>query len=107
MAIAASFADVFLGKPCLSPQAMGHLSKAYSLVNQTLSKPEPVSDECIAAVVSLGIYQRVHQEPSAGSIHMAGLYEMIQLRGGMTSLFNENRALAQKIWRYVDWCVTN
>ena len=66
-----------------------------------LSGPFSVSDSAIAAVVSLAIYQQVHRQPTTGLVHLYGLHRMIQLRGGITRLMQENRALALKPLRYV------
>lgn len=105
LAIAASFSNVFLGKSKLSPEALEHLIQAYDLINRRLSGPEAVSDGTIAVVTTLAIFQRIHQQNYTGVIHFDGLYQMVQLRGGLTSLSRENRALALKPWRYVSFVV--
>ncbi|RYP11329.1 hypothetical protein DL764_000147 [Monosporascus ibericus] len=93
---ASSYVDFFERKPGISSKALYHISKAYGLVNLKLSGPESVSDNAIAAVVTLAIYQQIHQQHSTGLIHLNGLYRMIQLRGGIARLMKENRALALK-----------
>ncbi|RYP93165.1 hypothetical protein DL770_000739 [Monosporascus sp. CRB-9-2] len=93
---ASSYVDFFERKPGISSKALYHISRAYALVNLKLSGPEAVSDSAIAAVVTLAIYQQIHHQRSAGLIHLNGLYRMIQLRGGISRLMKENRALALK-----------
>ena len=101
MAVSASYVDFFQRKPEISPKTLHHISRAYALVNLKLSGPESVSDSAIAAVVTLAIYQQIHRLPAVGLIHLNGLYQMIQLRGGISRLMKENRALALKPLRYV------
>ncbi|KAJ5598875.1 hypothetical protein N7537_008959 [Penicillium hordei] len=96
LAINASYVDFFQRKPAISPRTLHHISKAYALVNIKLSGPFSVSDSAIAAVVSLAIYQQVHHQPAIGLVHLHGLYHMIELRGGIARLMQENRALAMK-----------
>ncbi|KAK7729761.1 hypothetical protein SLS63_006142 [Diaporthe eres] len=69
---------------------------SYELVNVKLSGPNSVSDSAIAAVVALVMYQQVHHQHSAGLVHLHGLFQMVQLRGGIFRLLRENRALALK-----------
>lgn len=70
-------------------------------MNLKLSGPESVSDSAIAAVVSLIMYQQIHQEFPVALIHLNGLYQMVRLRGGIPKLMKGNRALAMKVLRYV------
>ncbi|KAF4927585.1 hypothetical protein CGCVW01_v002400 [Colletotrichum viniferum] len=58
--------------------------------------PHAISDSAIAAVVTLAIYQQIHQQHSTGLIHLRGLHRMIGLRGGIARLMKENRPLALK-----------
>ncbi|KAL4937878.1 hypothetical protein BDV06DRAFT_202107 [Aspergillus oleicola] len=96
LAISASYVDFVQRKPAISRKTLHHISQAYALVNVKLSGPLSVSDSAIAAVVSLAIYQQVHRQAETGLIHLHGLYRMIQLRGGIAQLMQENRALALK-----------
>ncbi|KAJ5584271.1 uncharacterized protein N7459_004071 [Penicillium hispanicum] len=96
LAISASYVDFLGRKSVISPKTLHHISQAYALVNMKLSGPSSVSDSAIAAVVSLTIYQQVHHQPATGLVHLRGLYRMIQLRGGIARLMQENRALALK-----------
>ncbi|KAK1957515.1 hypothetical protein LY78DRAFT_663549 [Colletotrichum sublineola] len=96
LAVSASYVDFFERKSITSPKTLHHICQAYSLVNSKLSGPQAISDSAIAAVVTLAIYQQIHQQYSTGLIHLKGLYRMIQLRGGITRLMEENRPLALK-----------
>jgi hypothetical protein len=69
------------------------------MVNQKLQSLESVSDTTIATVITLAIYQRVHHQHKTGLVHFHGLLRMIELRGGIEILEQENRALAQKALR--------
>lgn len=99
LAISASYVDFFRRKPGISSKILHHISQAYVLVNIKLLGPLSVSDSAIAALVSLAIYQQVHHQPATGLVHLHGLYRMIQLRGGIARLMQENRALALKLLR--------
>lgn len=96
LALSASFVDVFLGEVKISPMALNHLTKAYDLLNKRLSGPEALSDETIAVVTMLALFQRMHQQHSAGLVHFDGLCRMARARGGIARLSAENRALASK-----------
>lgn len=100
MAMAASYVDVFLGEIQTTPLALGHLTKAYDILSRRLSGPEACSDETMAVTITLAIFQRIHQQHSAGLVHFDGLYRMIRQRGGMRKLASENRVLALKPLRY-------
>lgn len=99
LAISASYVDFCQRKPSVSPKTLHHIAKAYELVNAKLSGPNSVSDSAIAAVVALVMYQQVHNQHAAGLVHLHGLFQMIQLRGGIFRLLRENRALALKALR--------
>lgn len=66
------------------------------MVNLKLSGPHAISDSAIAAVVTLAIYQQIHQQHTTGLVHLKGLHQMIGLRGGIARLMKENRPLALK-----------
>jgi hypothetical protein len=69
------------------------------MTNKRLSGSDACSDEAIAVVTMLAIYQRMHHQQDIGLVHFKGLKRMIQLRGGLAKLAIEHRALAQKPWR--------
>ena len=72
--------------------------KAYNSVNERLSSDDALSDEALASVVSLTLFERVHAHNSKGHIHFQGLQRMVRLRGGLSSL-TDNRELLLKLWR--------
>ncbi|KAK1731502.1 uncharacterized protein BDZ83DRAFT_597727 [Colletotrichum acutatum] len=96
LAVSASYVDFFERKPTTSSKTLHHICQAYSLVNLKLSGPHAISDSAIAAVVTLAIYQQIHQQHSTGLVHLKGLHLMIELRGGIARLMKENRPLALK-----------
>ncbi|KAF6845532.1 short-chain dehydrogenase, partial [Colletotrichum musicola] len=96
LAVSASYIDFFERKPTTSSKTLHHICQAYSLVNLKLSGPHAISDSAIAAVVTLAIYQQVHQQHSIGLVHLRGLHRMIELRGGIARLMKGNRLLALK-----------
>ncbi|KAF3804047.1 hypothetical protein GCG54_00007840 [Colletotrichum gloeosporioides] len=96
LAVSASYVDFFERRPTTSSKTLHHICQAYSLVNLKLSGPHAISDSAIAAVVTLAIYQQIHQQHSTGLVHLKGLHRMIELRGGIARLMKENRPLALK-----------
>ncbi|KAI0128356.1 hypothetical protein BJ170DRAFT_324629 [Xylariales sp. AK1849] len=99
LAISASYVDFFERKPRTSLKALCHISQAYSLANLKLSSFDPISDNALAAVVTLVIYQQIHDQYTTGLIHLKGLCKMIQVGGGVGRLMQENRTLALKALR--------
>ncbi|KAF6786566.1 hypothetical protein CSOJ01_15406 [Colletotrichum sojae] len=95
LAVSASYVD-FERNPTTSSKTLHHICQAYSLVNLKLSGSHAISDSAIAAVVTLAIYQQIHQQHSIGLVHLRGLHRMIELRGGIARLMKENRPLALK-----------
>lgn len=69
------------------------------MTNQRLSSSDACSDQAIAVVTMLAIYQRLHHQQAIGLVHFQGLRRMVELRGGLAKLASDNRALAQKPWR--------
>ncbi|GIK00129.1 hypothetical protein Aspvir_004147 [Aspergillus viridinutans] len=66
LAISSSYVNFFQRKPAISPKTLHHISQA-----------------CCG-------------QPATGLVHLHGLYRMIQLRGGIARLMQENHALALK-----------
>ncbi|KAJ5914128.1 hypothetical protein N7504_003011 [Penicillium tannophilum] len=81
LAISASYVDFSHRKPGISRKFLHHISVAFALVNTRLSGPFSISDSAIAAVVSLAIYQQIHNQPENGFVHLHRLCRMIELRG--------------------------
>ncbi|OAK98702.1 hypothetical protein IQ06DRAFT_378573 [Phaeosphaeriaceae sp. SRC1lsM3a] len=99
LAICFSFTTHFGGPRRISSEALRHISQAYRMTNERLSSFEACSDQAIAVVTMLAIYQRMHHQQAVGLVHFQGLRRMVELRGGLAKLASENRALAQKPWR--------
>jgi len=78
---------------------MRHLSQTFHLINQRLSSCDPVSDSTIAVVVSLTHYDRLQGRYRQGLVHLKGLQQIVELRGGVSEFTKSNRSLALKIFR--------
>lgn len=99
LAIKASVPDYFHPQAKTSVEALEHLSKAYRLTRSKVAGSEVLSDRKIACVTILAIYQLVYGNVDIGLLHFEGLCCMVRLRGGLATLVESNRALAQKPWR--------
>lgn len=56
-------------------------------INESLSDPKrAVSDQSIAAVVTLSVFEAVHGDRETFNTHMRALQRMISMRGGLSSL---------------------
>ncbi|KAH8176365.1 hypothetical protein LIA77_04783 [Sarocladium implicatum] len=98
LAYTASFVDFLFDETRLSPKALKHLGKAYALISERLSGPRATSNETIATVTSICLYQRLHQLRSIGMVHFQGLQKILALKGGMGKFATEDRYLALKPW---------
>lgn len=78
---------------------MRHMSQALRLINEGLSGNDAVSDQTIAAVVLMVLYERQQGQFRRGLIHVKGLRQMTELRGGMSQLARTKPALIQMIFR--------
>ena len=101
LAIKASFRESSGMHAVTMPTSLEQLSKAYKFTQRRLNSPKMTSDQAIAGVTILAIYQLVHGNFGVGLVHFDGLCRMIELRGGLAKLMDHNRALAQKPWRQV------
>ncbi|GAB1312802.1 hypothetical protein MFIFM68171_03012 [Madurella fahalii] len=92
-----------LNKLCTHPEAPGaavsHLCDTFRLVNSRLSGPDAVSDENLAAVVILEMYERCRGQYREGLVHLNGLQRMTELRGGIFKLATSRPDVVQKILR--------
>jgi len=88
----------FMAKQDESQAALSHLSQTCQLVNQKLSSPQALSDITVAVVVCICIYEQLRGDTQKRRLHMDGLRRMIELRGGIGEL-QQNNALLQKICR--------
>jgi hypothetical protein len=101
MALSEVCLRVYSGQKGASLKAAQQLSQAYRLVNSNLSGATATSDCTIAAVVYLSLYERVQGNFHLGQIHVKGLSNMIDQRGGISCLA-KNSHLMHKIFRYFD-----
>lgn len=76
-----------------------HASHAVRLVNQKLSLNRAVTDPTITAVVSMAQYEHRQNRFQQGSAHVQGLWQMVQLRGGLSNLMSSTAGLGQKTLR--------
>ena len=80
-----------------SREAALHLERASRLINDRLSGPAAeITDTTIGAVSCLAMGEAVRGHPDAWNVHMSGLRQMIQMRGGFSALHGY---LRQKIYR--------
>ena len=81
-------------------EAMRHLALALHLVNERLSGSEALSDSAMAAVVALTHTDRLQGNYCRGMIHFNGLLRIVELRGGIHHLVENQLKIAQKVFRY-------
>ena len=80
---------------------VSHICLALHLVNARLSGRDAASNETIAVVLVLGLYERYQGEYRRGLVHLDGLRRMLDLRGGIRELSTSKPDLARKIFRQV------
>ncbi|UKZ74942.1 hypothetical protein TrVFT333_002612 [Trichoderma virens FT-333] len=87
----------------VSPQAslstVRHLTQAFRLINERISRDERVSNSTIAVVMSLSTYESTRGRYDHGMIHLSGLFRMVETRGGLDCVGSEEPELMQKIYR--------
>lgn len=76
-----------------------HLSHTLCLVSQRLSSSDATSDATLAAVAMIAQYERHEGRHEHGLLHMNGLLQLVNMRGGIGNLLRENIVLAQKLVR--------
>nr|CAQ58441.1 putative leucin zipper protein [Sordaria macrospora] len=91
IALMAALSDFFFGDQALTPEAIYHLSQAIHMVNQTLETNDAVSDSNLAVVNFLVIQELLKDSmKSKAEVHLKGLQRMVELRGGLLSLGEDN-----------------
>jgi hypothetical protein len=84
---------------CLTQGSIKRHRKTLTLLNEQLSKPtNQLNDSTITVVVSLAVMSDAMGDFEALKAHIAGLRQMIRLRGGMNA-FRNNAQLYIKIGR--------
>ncbi|KAE8381499.1 hypothetical protein BDV26DRAFT_255307 [Aspergillus bertholletiae] len=99
MATALLSFDSLVSKPYGKMQALRHASHTFRLVNQKLCSQSAVTDLTIAAVVSMAQYEYHQKRYQQGSAHVQGLWQIAQLRGGVSNLATNPSGLGQKVLR--------
>ncbi len=79
--------------------AVRHLTQTCHLVNQRLSQADAVSDASMAVVVMMAQYERHRERYFKGLVHIEGLHQMVEMRGGISPLLRYKPSLGQKIAR--------
>ncbi|QYS97697.1 hypothetical protein H0G86_004918 [Trichoderma simmonsii] len=87
----------------VSPQAgvstIRHLTQAFRLINERISRAEHVSNSTLAVVMSLSTYESTRGRYDRGMIHLSGLFRMVETRGGPERIGSEEPEIMQKIYR--------
>jgi hypothetical protein len=100
MATALNYLDNLVIEPEGKFQAMRHASHMLRVVNQNLHEQSAINDFTIAAVINMAQYEHHQRQFQQGSIHMQGLWQIAQLRGGVSNLIRSPSGLGQKMLRY-------
>ena len=80
-------------------EAIRHMSQALRLVSERLSGNDAVSDTTLAVVVAMAQCARLQGQYRQGLVHLEGLQQMIELRGGVSQLTRNQPGLAQMIFK--------
>ncbi|KAJ5886259.1 uncharacterized protein N7473_008933 [Penicillium subrubescens] len=99
MATALFCLDNIMGRSENKLQALRHASRTVRLVNQKLSLKSAITDFTIAAVISMAQYEHHQNRFQQGSAHVQGLWQISQLRGGVSNLTGSPSGLGQKMLR--------
>jgi hypothetical protein len=86
--------------PRANISAIRHITQAFRLVNERISRAERVTNPTMAVVMSLASYESTRGHYDRGMIHLSGLHRMIEMRGGLDRVGSEEPELMQKIYRY-------
>ena len=78
--------QIFLLNGDSSPEALYHLSRAYTFIKKRLSSPDALSDSTIGLVVSFVHQEQIKKDRSQARVHLDGLIRMVELRGGLAQL---------------------
>ncbi|KAF5494274.1 hypothetical protein CGCS363_v010066 [Colletotrichum siamense] len=81
-----------------SEQAILHTNQAFNMINERLSGTEALSDTTIGLACMFSVQESVRGDLEKYNVHLKGLYQMIELRGGIR-VFEDNLEVLQKICR--------
>ncbi|KIW10155.1 hypothetical protein PV08_11116 [Exophiala spinifera] len=93
LALLCTLNGFFLGEPNVSHEALYHLSRAVSLVNEQLGTTKALSNSTLVVVNFLVVYEIVRESRNEAEIHLKGLQKMVDMRGGLASLEASEDAL--------------
>ncbi|KAL9474067.1 hypothetical protein ACSS6W_008447 [Trichoderma asperelloides] len=86
-----------------SPQAnisaTRHITQVFRLINERLSRGERITYPTMVVVMSLSSYESTRGRYDRGIIHLLGLYQMIEMQGGLDRIGSEKPEIMQKIYR--------
>ncbi|KAI1343676.1 hypothetical protein F5Y15DRAFT_173984 [Xylariaceae sp. FL0016] len=82
-----------------SMEALRHLNCSLRMINQRLSSMNAPSDPTLAAVLAVAQHERIKGSYQQALVHMNGLQQMIELRGGIVQLVSRSPVIAQKALR--------
>lgn len=102
-----AYRDKLLGRP-ESSITQFHFLKTLRLLQERLDNPQDpvsISDPTIMVVVLLGLTAEFVGDRSVAQNHLAGMGNMVEMRGGLTNLRFQNPRLPAKVCRYV-WSIT-
>lgn len=88
----ATYVQFFSGRETVSTssQAIYHLNQAVGLVNKKLQTVEALSNTNLAVVNFLVVHELLRESGSKARIHMKGLQKMVELRGGLSQLEDDD-----------------
>lgn len=77
----------------MSHEALYHLTRAVSLVNEDLKTTKALSSSTLTVVNFLVVHEIVRESKIEAEIHLEGLRKMVSLRGGLANLEASEDAL--------------
>ena len=90
----------FGGNAATSPRAIYHLGRAVSMVNERLETEDALSNSTLAVVNLLIVQELLRESRLKAEVHLEGLKKMIELRGGLSQLGDDN-TFVLKVCKYV------
>lgn len=78
--------DFFLERRQPSQSSLRHVSQAIQLANRRLSGEKALSNKTLYVVLALTLYEQLRGDYQRWNIHLHGLYQLIDLRGGLANV---------------------
>lgn len=85
-----------MGAGDASPKTLFKLSQTLAHFRKRLESKEALSDATLALAISLINQEQVGQHHASAEIHVMGLKQLVELRGGLEKI-QDNQLLALKI----------